>query len=222
MKVLLVEDNVGLNASLKEILELNGYIVDGAFDADEALNFLQNSYYDVIILDVMLPDIDGFALLKILREKGIKTPVIMLTAKDQLKDKVKGLELGADDYITKPFEVEELLARIKAVVRRSSSEKTDLVKIEDLEIDLSSRKVKKNGQEIDLTPKLFCILEQLVRNRGRVVTYEMLYGKCWEITEIPTNETLRSNMKLLRKLIDPEKKIIKTISGVGYRIDWFF
>ncbi|MDM7274117.1 response regulator transcription factor [Sulfurihydrogenibium azorense] len=219
MKVLLVEDNIGLNASLKEILELNGYIVDGAFDADEALNFLQNSFYDVIILDVMLPDIDGFTLLKLIREKGIKTPVIMLTAKDQLRDKVKGLELGADDYITKPFEVEELLARIKAVARRSSVEKSDVVKIDDLEVDLSSRKVKKDGKEIDLTPKLFCILEQLVRNRGKIVTYEMLYGKCWEITEVPSNETLRANIKLLRKLIDPEKKIIKTISGVGYRID---
>ncbi|ACN98862.1 transcriptional activator protein IrlR [Sulfurihydrogenibium azorense Az-Fu1] len=219
MKVLLVEDNIGLNASLKEILELNGYIVDGAFDADEALNFLQNSFYDVIILDVMLPDIDGFTLLKLIREKGIKTPVIMLTAKDQLRDKVKGLELGADDYITKPFEVEELLARIKAVARRSSVEKSDVVKIDDLEVDLSSRKVKKDGKEIDLTPKLFCILEQLVRNRGKIVTYEMLYSKCWEITEVPSNETLRANIKLLRKLIDPEKKIIKTISGVGYRID---
>lgn len=219
MKVLLVEDNIGLNASLKEILELNGYIVDGAFDADEALNFLQNSFYDVIILDIMLPDIDGFTLLKLIREKGIKTPVIMLTAKDQLRDKVKGLELGADDYITKPFEVEELLARIKAVARRSSVEKSDVVKIDDLEVDLSSRKVKKDGKEIDLTPKLFCILEQLVRNRGKIVTYEMLYGKCWEITEVPSNETLRANIKLLRKLIDPEKKIIKTISGVGYRID---
>lgn len=219
MKVLLVEDNIGLNASLKEILELNGYIVDGAFDADEALNFLQNSFYDVIILDVMLPDIDGFTLLKLIREKGIKTPVIMLTAKDQLRDKVKGLELGADDYITKPFEVEELLARIKVVARRSSVEKSDVVKIDDLEVDLSSRKVKKDGKEIDLTPKLFCILEQLVRNRGKIVTYEMLYGKCWEITEVPSNETLRANIKLLRKLIDPEKKIIKTISGVGYRID---
>ncbi|MFN3787622.1 MAG: response regulator transcription factor [Sulfurihydrogenibium azorense] len=219
MKVLLVEDNIGLNASLKEILELNGYIVDGAFDADEALNFLQNSFYDVIILDVMLPDIDGFTLLKLIREKGIKTPVIMLTAKNQLRDKVKGLELGADDYITKPFEVEELLARIKAVARRSSVEKSDVVKIDDLEVDLSSRKVKKDGKEIDLTPKLFCILEQLVRNRGKIVTYEMLYGKCWEITEVPSNETLRANIKLLRKLIDPEKKIIKTISGVGYRID---
>lgn len=219
MKVLLVEDNIGLNASLKEILELNGYIVDGAFDADEALNFLQNSFYDVIILDVMLPDIDGFTLLKLIREKGIKTPVIMLTAKDQLRDKVKGLELGADDYITKPFEVEELLARIKTVARRSSVEKSDVVKIDDLEVDLSSRKVKKDGKEIDLTPKLFCILEQLVRNRGKIVTYEMLYGKCWEITEVPSNETLRANIKLLRKLIDPEKKIIKTISGVGYRID---
>lgn len=219
MKILIVEDNIALNNSLKEIFELHGHIVDGAFDADEALNFVENSSYDIIVMDVMLPDIDGFALTKMLREKGIKTPIIMLTAKDQLRDKVKGLEIGADDYITKPFEVEELLARIKAIGRRISTEKEDLIKIEDLEIDLSSRIVRKNGQLVELPPKLFCILEQLVRNRGKVVTYEMLYGKCWEITEIPSNETLRANIKLLRKLIDPEKTIIKTLSGMGYRID---
>ncbi|MGC9006907.1 MAG: response regulator transcription factor, partial [Sulfurihydrogenibium sp.] len=118
MKILIVEDNLALNNSLKEILELNGYIVDAAFDADEAINFLENSFYDIIIMDIMLPDIDGFALTKMIREKGIKTPIIMLTAKDQLKDKIKGLEIGADDYVTKPFEVEELLARIKAIGRR--------------------------------------------------------------------------------------------------------
>lgn len=219
MKILIVEDNIALNNSLKEILQLHGHIVDGAFDADEALNFVENSSYDIIVMDVMLPDIDGFTLTKMLREKGIKTPIIMLTAKDQLRDKVKGLEIGADDYITKPFEVEELLARIKAIGRRISTEKEDLIKIEDLEIDLSSRIVRKNGQLVELPPKLFCILEQLVRNRGKVVTYEMLYGKCWEITEIPSNETLRANIKLLRKLIDPEKTIIKTLSGMGYRID---
>ncbi|MGB9766052.1 MAG: response regulator transcription factor [Sulfurihydrogenibium sp.] len=219
MKILIVEDNLALNNSLKEILELNGYIVDAAFDADEAINFLENSFYDIIIMDIMLPDIDGFALTKFIREKGIKTPIIMLTAKDQLKDKIKGLEIGADDYVTKPFEVEELLARIKAIGRRISAEKEDIVKLENLEINLSSRTVKKDGKLVEIPPKLFCILEQLLRNRGKVVTYEMLAGKCWEITEVPSNETIRANMKLLRKLIDPEKKIIKTLSGVGYRID---
>lgn len=219
MKILIVEDNIALNNSLKEILELNGYVVDGAFDADEALNFLNHSYYDIIIMDIMLPDIDGFALTKMIREKGIKTPIIMLTAKDQLKDKIKGLEIGADDYITKPFEVEELLARIKAIGRRISTDKEDIVKIDDLEINLTSRTVKKDGVLIEIPPKLFCILEQLVRNRGKVVTYEMLSGKCWEITEIPSNEALRANMKLLRKLVDPDKRIIRTLSGVGYRID---
>ena len=219
MKVLLVEDNLSLNNSLKEVLELNGHIVDAAFDGKEALNFIEHSTYDVIILDLMLPDIDGLSILKILRSKDTNTPVIILTAKDKVADKITGLDLGADDYITKPFEVEELIARIRAIGRRVSAEKKDIVMIDNLEIDLKNKVVKKNGKFIELTPKLYCILEQLIRNRGRIVTYETLFGKCWEITETPSRETMRANIKNLRKLIDPEKKIIKTIEGVGYRIE---
>ncbi len=218
MKILIVEDNISLNNSIKEVLEINGYIVDSAFDGNEALNFVEHSTYDIIILDLMLPDIDGFNILKSIREKGINTPVIILTAKDQIKDKVKGLDLGADDYITKPFDVEELLARIRSIGRRISSEKKDVIVIDNLEIDLKNKVVKKNGNFIELTPKLYCILEQLVRNRGRVVTYEILSSKCWEITEVPTRETIRTNVKNLRKLIDSEKRIILTVEGVGYRI----
>ncbi len=218
MKILIVEDNIPLNISIKEVLELNDYIVDSAFDGNEALNFIEHSTYDIIILDLMLPDIDGFNILKSIREKGINTPIIILTAKDQIKDKVKGLDLGADDYITKPFDVEELLARIRSIGRRISSEKKDVVVIDDLEIDLKNKVVKKNGEFIELTPKLYCILEQLVRNRGRVVTYEILSSKCWEITEVTTRETIRTNIKNLRKLIDPQKNIILTVEGVGYRI----
>lgn len=219
MKILLVEDNLDLNNAIREVLELNGYIVDSAFDGKEALNFAENSSYDVIILDLMLPDIDGLEVLKTIRSKGIDTPVIILTAKNQTKDKITGLDLGADDYITKPFDVDELLARIRAIGRRVSTEKKDIVLIDDLEIDLKNKVVKKAGKFVELTPKLYCILEQLVRNRGKIVSYETLLGKCWEITEVPSRETMRANIKNLRKLIDPDKKIIKTIEGVGYRIE---
>ena len=219
MKILLVEDNLDLNNTIREVLELNGYIVDSAFDGEEALNFVENSSYDVIILDLMLPDIDGLEVLKVLRSKEINTPVIILTAKDKLTDKITGLDLGADDYITKPFDVDELLARIRAIGRRISTEKKDLVVIDDLEIDLKNKVVKKSGKFVELTPKLYCILEQLVRNRGKIVSYETLLGKCWEITELPSREAVRANIKNLRKLIDPDKKIIKTIEGVGYRIE---
>jgi two-component system copper resistance phosphate regulon response regulator CusR len=220
MKILIVEDNVELNDTIKEILEMNGYLVDSAYDGEEALEFLSLSEYDLIILDIMLPKLDGYEVCKIARTKGIETPVIMLTAKDQTKDKVHGLDLGADDYLVKPFDIEELLARIRALIRRTSAEKSDIVHISYLTIDLKNRKVEKNGKEIDLSPKLFCILENLVRNKGNIVSYESLMNKCWDINDYPSKETVRSNIKLLRKLIeDKDKTLIQNIAGIGYKID---
>ncbi len=220
MKILIVEDNIELNDTVKEILELNGYLVDSAYDGEEALEFLKLSEYDLIILDIMLPKIDGYEVCKILRTRGIETPVIMLTAKDQTKDKVHGLDIGADDYLVKPFDMEELLARIRALVRRTSAEKSDIVYISNLTIDLKNRKVQKDGKEVDLSPKLFCILENLVRNKGNIVSYESLMNKCWDINDYPSKETVRSNIKLLRKLIeDKDKTLIQNIAGIGYKID---
>ncbi len=220
MKILIVEDNIELNDTVKEILEMNGYLVDSAYDGEEALEFLKLSEYDLIILDIMLPKIDGYEVCKIARTRGIETPVIMLTAKDQTKDKVHGLDLGADDYLVKPFDIEELLARIRALIRRTSAEKSDIIHISYLTIDLKNRKVEKNGKEVDLSPKLFCILENLVRNKGNIVTYESLMNKCWDINDYPSKETVRSNIKLLRKLIeDKDKTLIQNIAGIGYKID---
>ncbi len=220
MKILIVEDNVELNDTVKEILEMNGYLVDSAYDGEEALEFLRLSEYDLVILDIMLPKIDGYEVCKIARTRGIETPVIMLTAKDQTKDKVHGLDLGADDYLVKPFDIEELLARIRALVRRTSVEKSDVIHISNLTIDLKNRKVKKDDKEVELSPKLFCILENLVRNRGNIVSYESLMNKCWDINDYPSKETVRSNIKLLRKLIeDKDKTLIQNIAGIGYKID---
>lgn len=220
MKILVVEDNQDLSESLREILHMEGHIVDTAYDGREVLPLIEKINYDLIILDIMLPGLDGYSIAKIIREKGIQTPIIMLTALGQLEEKLRGFKLGADDYIVKPFEIPELLARINAVSRRINSNQSEVIEVENLTVDLLSRRVFKDGKEVELTPKLYCILEQLLKNRGKIVTYEMLAGKCWEATDNPSNETIRANMKLLRKFIgDREKEIIKTISGVGYRID---
>ena len=220
MKLLIVEDNQELNNTIKEILEINNYLVDSAYDGDEALDFIRLNEYDLIILDIMLPKINGYQVCDMVRKKGIKTPILMLTAKDQLKDKVHGLDIGADDYMVKPFEIEELLARIRALLRRSSSEKSDIIKIDNIEVDLRNRIVKKDNKIIELTPKLYCILEQLLINKGNIVSYESLMSKCWDINDYPTKETVRANIKLLRKLIeDKDKKLIQNITGTGYKIN---
>ncbi len=219
MKVLVVEDNYELNKTLKEILELNGYLVESAYDGEEALDYILSGDYDIIILDILLPKLDGYEVCKIIRDKGIKTPVLMLTAKGTIQDKVKGLDIGADDYLVKPFDIEELLARIRALIRRNSTEKSDIVKIDNIEIDFTNREVRKDGKKLIVPPKLFCILEQLVRNRGKVVSYETLMNKCWDINDYPTKENVRANIKLLRKLLG-NKDIIHNVLGVGYKIDF--
>ncbi len=219
MKVLIVEDNYELNKTLKEILELNGYLVESAYDGEEALDYILSGDYDIIILDILLPKVDGYDVCKIIRDKGIKTPVLMLTAKGTIQDKVKGLDIGADDYLVKPFDIEELLARIRALIRRNSTEKSDIVRIDNIEIDFTNREVRKNGKKLIVPPKLFCILEQLVRNRGKVVSYETLMNKCWDINDYPTKENVRANIKLLRKLLG-NKDIIHNVLGVGYKIDF--
>jgi two-component system copper resistance phosphate regulon response regulator CusR len=166
----------------------------------------------------MLPKIDGFQVCKILREKGINIPVLMLTAKDTTKDKVKGLDIGADDYLAKPFEIEELLARVRALIRRNSASKTDIYKIGNYTFNLSAKTAEKNGKKIELSQKLFCILEQLLRNRGKVVSYESLMNKCWDINDYPTKETVRAHIKLLRKALE-DKDLIQNVSGIGYKIE---
>lgn len=220
MKILIVEDNIDLNNNLKEILEIEGHVVDSAFDDKEALNFIENSMYDVILLDIMLPGIDGYSIAKIIRDRGIDTPIIVVSALGGLENKLRGFETGADDYIVKPFEIPELLARLNAIAKRIGTKPNQMVQIKDIVIDLSKRTVTKEGKTLEMTNKLYCILEQLVRNRGKIVTQETLSNKCWEIKDIPSGETIRAHIKLLRKLIgDKDKTIIKTISGVGYRID---
>lgn len=218
MKALIVEDNKDLNYTLTEILQINNFLTDSAFDGEEALDYIENYDYNIIILDIMLPKIDGFNLCKIIREKNIQTPILMLTAKSTTQDKVKGLNIGADDYLPKPFDMEELIARVKALIRRSSANKSKIIKLKEYTFDIENRVVYKNDKKIELTPKLFCILQQLLINRGKIVSYEALMNRCWEITDYPTKETVRANIKLLRKQLK-DKDLIKNIAGVGYKIE---
>ncbi|WP_163327675.1 response regulator transcription factor [Desulfurobacterium thermolithotrophum] len=220
MKVLLVEDEKLLANTLKKGLEEEGYIVDVAYDGEEGF-FLGRCYgYDVIILDVMLPKLDGMELLLRLREEGVKTPILMLTAKDSVEDKVKGLDSGADDYLTKPFSYDELLARIRALLRRKSESKTSFIKIKDLEIDLNKKIVKRAGNEIKLTKKEFKALTLLALNKNRVISKEFLIDSLYSTDRFVSINAVEVLINRLRKKIDKDysQKLIHTIKGFGYMI----
>ncbi|ADY73785.1 two component transcriptional regulator, winged helix family [Desulfurobacterium thermolithotrophum DSM 11699] len=220
MKILLVEDEKLLANTLKKGLEEEGYIVDVAYDGEEGF-FLGRCYgYDVIILDVMLPKLDGMELLLKLREEGVKTPILMLTAKDSVEDKVKGLDSGADDYLTKPFSYDELLARIRALLRRKSESKTSFIKIKDLEIDLNKKIVKRAGNEIKLTKKEFKALTLLALNKNRVISKEFLIDSLYSTDRFVSINAIEVLINRLRKKIDKDYplKLIHTIKGFGYMI----
>ena len=218
MRILLVEDEKDLAAIIKKGLEENGYSVDMAHDGEEGLYMAENYPADVIVLDIMLPIMDGFEVLEKMREGGIKTPVLMLTAKDAISDKITGLDRGADDYLTKPFDFNELLARIRALIRRLSEVKEAVITVADLEIDTASHTVKRGGKPIILSAKEYALLEYMAYHKNEVVNR-------FDVTEHIYNEEfdLDSNVvdvyiNYLRKKIDKdfEKKLIHTVRGAGY------
>lgn len=218
MRVLLVEDERQLAHIIKKGLEEEGYSIDVAYNGEEGLYMVENLPADIVVLDILLPKVDGLSILSKIRKKGIKTPVLLLTAWDSLSDKIKGLDTGADDYLTKPFEFGELLARIRALLRRKVEVKEAVIRIADLEIDTASHEVKRRGRVIPLSAKEYAILEYMAYNKGRVITRT-------EITEHIYNESfdLDSNIidvyiNYLRNKIDKgfEKKLIYTVRGTGY------
>lgn len=215
-KILIVEDEKIIREVIKIGLEAQGYKCDTAKDGEIAADYMDEKNYDLILLDIMLPKIDGYELLKYIKEtKGI--PTIFITAKSQIKDRIKGLLEGADDYITKPFEMEELIARVKAVLRRYNKYK-DIIKIDNIEINVMGRIVKKNNKEIDLTPKEFDLLMLLVQNKGVALYREIIFEKIWgEEFEFETR-TLDLHIQRLRKKLDWKDKI-KTIYKVGYMLE---
>lgn len=220
MRVLLVEDHKPLVRALRQGLEEEGFAVDVAQDGDEADHKATTVEYDAIVLDVMLPKADGLTLLAKWRKAGLKTHVLMLTARDQLEDKVKGLDAGADDYLTKPFELEELLARVRALVRRGHHVKDPVLRVFDLEIDTAARSVKRAGQSIHLTPREYGLLEFLAFHRGRVVTRTMIWEHLYDEYDESTSNVVDVYIRYLRNKIDKgfDPPLILTRWGEGYQL----
>jgi DNA-binding response OmpR family regulator len=218
MRVLLIEDHKPLQRALKQGLEEEGFAVDAASDGEEGDFKARSAEYDVIILDVMLPREDGLSLLQRWRKSGLTTHVLILTARGGIEDKVRGLNLGADDYLTKPFELEELLARLRALIRRGHQVKTPVLRIQDLEIDTSSRSVKRGDQAIHLTPREYALLEFLAFHRGTVVTRTMIWEHLYDERDENTSNVVDVYIRYLRNKIDKgfDPPLILTRWGEGY------
>ena len=219
MKILLIEDDEKIAKNIKEYLKKEGFRVDLAKDGEEGFYLAQNNSYDVLIVDWMLPKINGVELIKKLREKDILTPALILTAKSDLEDKIEGLNV-ADDYLTKPFEFEELVARIKALFRRSKNIKENVLKVADLELNPDTKEVKRAGKNIELTAKQFELLKFLMVNKGKIVSEEMIAQNLWEMDEEINSNVINVYISHLRKKIDKDfdKKLIKTFRGMGFKI----
>lgn len=218
LRVLVVEDAKDMNRLIVKTLKKAGYSVDGCFDGEEALDFLMGAEYDAVLLDVMLPKLDGYGLLKRMREKGMDTPVLFLTARDTVADRVKGLDLGADDYLVKPFDFEELLARIRAMTRKRAGSLSNEFVIADLVVDIGRRTAVRAGTDIPLLPKEFTILEYMIRNQGIVLSREQLENQIWNYEYSGSSNNMDVYISRLRKKIDSgyDRKLIHTIRGVGW------
>ena len=220
MRILVVEDEADLNLLIRKVLTRAGYTVDGCHDGEEAQLHLLGAEYDAILLDVMMPKKDGYTLVRELRERGSDTPVLFLTARDSVADRVKGLDLGADDYLVKPFDFDELLARIRAMTRKHARPRSTRFTVGDLVLDAAGRRVTRGGEEIALLPKEFSILEHLMRNRETVVSREQLENRIWNYEYSGSSNNVDGYMSRLRKKIDEGRgpRLIHTIKGVGWVI----
>ena len=223
MKILIVDDERSLLEQLQQILSRERYIEETAADGDSALDRLFESSFDLIILDIMMPKIDGLTVLENARRAGINTPVLMLTARGNIEDRIKGLDLGADDYMPKPFSLDEMLARVRALLRRSGSQAEPVLKILDLRLDTVSREVTKGGKPVELTPREFSILEFLLYNKNRAVSRFSLAEHVWgdDYDPFSMSNFMDVHIKNLRQKIGDTGRggIIRTIRGVGYIIE---
>ncbi len=222
MKVLLIEDDQRTASFIIKGLKQEGFVVDHASDGEEGLFMAQSGTYDAAIVDIMLPKMDGLTLIDKLRRKGASTPILVLSAKSSVDDRVRGLQIGGDDYLVKPFAFSELVARLQALIRRATSptEPTTLT-VGDLKVDLIRRKVFRNGQEIELKPKEFVLLAYLMRNAGRIVSKTMIIEHVWGYNFDPQTNIVEACICRLRDKIDRpfKQKLIHTIRGVGYVLE---
>jgi two-component system, OmpR family, copper resistance phosphate regulon response regulator CusR len=221
MRILIVEDEPKTAAYLQKGLSEHGFVVDVADQGEDGLHLAWAGRYDLAILDVMLPIRDGWSILAEMRRSDITTPVLFLTARDAIHDRVKGLELGADDYLVKPFAFSELLARVRSILRRSPTSHPDVVRLADLEIDLLRFKTTREGKRLDLTPKEFALLSLLARHTGEVLSRTLIAEQVWDMNfASDTNVVDVAVRRLRRKVDDPfTQKLIHTVRGVGYVLE---
>jgi len=220
MRILVVEDEKKVASFIKKGLEEEHYAVDLAHDGVEGQYLAENNDYDLVVLDIMLPKKTGLEVLQSLRAADMDVPVLMLTAKDSVDDRVKGLDSGCDDYLTKPFAFDELLARIRALLRRGSKEKSAQLKVADMVIDLPTHKVTRDGQDIELTSKEYALLTYFVRNKGRILTRTNIAEHVWDYNFDSFTNVIDVYVNYLRNKIDKDfdKKLIHTVRGVGYTL----
>jgi two-component system, OmpR family, copper resistance phosphate regulon response regulator CusR len=220
VRILLVEDNKHLSDSLRVNLEDDGYVVDTAYDGTDGEEMGMMSGYDVIILDIMLPGKNGLDVCHELRNRHVTTPILMLTARDALEDRVQGLDSGADDYLVKPFEVDELRARIRSLLRRESSSKSGILQVADVVLDPATHTVSRAGKQIELTAKEFSLLEYLMRHPNHLITREMAEEHLWSYDHMVASNVVDVYIRRLRRKIDDpyDVKLLETLRGAGYRI----
>ncbi len=221
MKLLVVEDERKAASYLRRGLGENGFVVDVASDGEDGLHLARSGVYDLVILDVMLPERDGWCVLSELRRTGDRTPVLFLTARDGLHDRVKGLELGADDYLVKPFAFCELVARIRSVLRRGPARPLDTLRVSDLEIDVIRHRVSRAGKRIELTPKEFLLLALLARRTGEVLSRFRIASQVWDVNFDSGTNVVDVHVRRLRSKVDDpfERRLIHTVRGVGYVLE---
>lgn len=222
MKILIVEDEPKTGDYLRQGLGEAGFVVDLARNGPDGLHLASEGDYQLLILDVMLPGMDGWQLLAALRRQGLRTPVMFLTARDQVDDRVRGLELGADDYLVKPFSFAELLARVRSILRRGRGPGEDTVlRIADLELDLLRRRASRGGQRIDLTAREFGLLELLMRRRGEVLPRSLIASQVWDMNFDSDTNVIDVAVRRLRRKVDEafEPRLIQTVRGMGYVLE---
>ena len=220
MNVLVIEDEKKIASFVRKGLEAQGFVVDVSHHGDEGYTLATTRPYDALVLDIMLPGKDGLSILRNLRAKQMALPVILLTARSELNERLEGLNLGADDYLTKPFFIEELIARLHVITRRASGASQSILAVADLTLNLLTREVKRGGAIVELTPREFTLLEHLVRSPGRVLTRVQICEQVWGYDFDPGTNLVEVYIQRLRKKVDADApvKLIETIRGVGYRI----